>query len=395
MQRLHRTIVARKLTLLTFVFVGIVFLHAGIARSEDVADSESKQGSLESPKNTPASGTPTLAPPKGKLSPELRSLCDEIQKTLSQHARQNINTRQNSASEIIDYSLSYGCKAEITLIKSTGNKRENAISCLCWNVPCAGYELLKVCDGRIVARLGYGAQRRPSHFLAMLAFAQVQSSYPLRVGETQQTVANLVDGEKLQCRTGADLSMTLIGLSHYAENSSWKNDLGEEWSVERLLREELDKPATAATDGDIDRLLGIAYVLNHRKQHNLPLDGDYERAEKYLEELHGFAMNLQNKDGSWGYYLSRQGVNPEETLTFNSTAYVLEWLSLSIPREQLEDPRMIAGVKYLLRIVNNNRYQRDIAGLTAREIGAYTRSLHALSLFLERCPIDSKEKTSS
>jgi hypothetical protein len=295
----------------------------------------------------------------------------------------------------MDYCLSYGCKAEITLAKSTGNKRENAIACLCWNIPCAGYELLKVCDGQIVARLGYGAQQRPSQFLAMLAFAQVQPSYPLRVGETQQTVANLVEAEKLQCRTGIDLSMTLIGMSHYADATTWKNDLGEEWSVERLLREEIDKPAVASPTEGIDRLLGIAFALRNRKQHNLPIEGDFERAEKYLEKLHAFAWNLQNPDGSWGYYLSRQGKNPEEATALSSTAYVMEWLVLSLLEELLEDARIIAGVNNLLLFVNGNQFQRDAAGLATQEIGSYTRALHAISLFNDRYLSVGEEDKSS
>lgn len=401
----HKAISVRKHLLLAVMLSGVAMFHAGNVYSEEVSKSNVQRDatapndaaidSSESAVKTTENKIPTLAKPKRKLSPELLALRDQVRKTLSQHARQSFNTRQNSVAEIMNYCLSYGCNAEITLAKSTGSKRENAIACLCWNIPCAGYELLKMCDGRIVARLGYGAQQRPSQFLAMMAFAHVQPSYPLRVGETQQTVANLVEAEKLQCRTGTDLSMTLIGMSHYADFPIWKNDLGEEWSVERLLREEIDKPAMAVSNGGIDRLLGIAYAVRHRKQHNLPIEGDFERAEKYLEKLHAFAWNLQNPDGSWGYYLTRQEKNSDEIAAQRSTAYIMEWLSLSLPDEQLEDARLIAGVKYLLQLVNGNRFQRDVAGLATQEIGSYTRALHALSFYNDRYFSVGEEEKSS
>jgi hypothetical protein len=320
-----------------------------------------------------------------KLSVELYPLRDQVRKTLSQHARQPFNTRQNTVTEVLDYCLSYGCNTEITLTGSSGGKRENAIACLCWNIPCAGYEPLKLCDDRIVARLGHGKQMRPSQFLAMLAFARVQPSYPLRVGEIRQTVADLVELEKQQCRTGADLSMTLVGLSYYSDTPSWKNDIGEQWSLERMIMEELDQPAQSTQNGGLDRLLGLVYAVNHREQHNSSIDGQFARAKKYLDEMHTFALSLQNPDGSWGYFLTGRGRNPDENASLRSTAHVMEWLAISFPEQQLEDARLIAGIKYLQQSINTNRSLKDISSLATREINSYTHALHALSLYNDRC----------
>ena len=105
------------------------------------------------------------------------------------------------------------------------------------------------------------------------------------------------------------MSLKLIGLAYYVDDAPWKNDLGEEWSLEKIVREELNQPVLSATDGGLNRLLGLAYANNRREKKNLPLEGQYARAEKYLSDFRKFAFNLQNSDGSWGYFLSARGTN--------------------------------------------------------------------------------------
>ena len=108
----------------------------------------------------------------------------------------------------------FGCASEVHQEAAAGAKI-NGITCLCWNYPCAGFEPLIVCDGRIAARIGYGGQDVPGQFLATLALAGVEAKYPLRVDKTVRTVADLVEQEKRSCRHAADLSARLIGLSYY------------------------------------------------------------------------------------------------------------------------------------------------------------------------------------
>jgi hypothetical protein len=426
MNRLYKRLCGNKFILLALLPIVAATFHANIVNSEETPKSEKPldpdapvqaiadppESSAEAPEDKAtmpiesnqngsdnSADSPHSEPPSTvteekiavptrqtrKLSVELYPLRDQVRKTLAQHARQSFNTRQNTVTEVLDYCLSYGCNTEITLTGSSGGKRENAIACLCWNIPCSGYEPLKLCHGRIVARLGHGTQMRQSQFLSMLAFARVQPSYPLRVGEIQQTVADLVDLEKMQCRSGTDLSMTLVGLSYYLDAPSWKNDIGEQWSLERMIKEELDQPARSTQNGGLDRLLGLAYAVNHREQHNSSIDGQFARANKYLNEMHAFTLSLQNPDGSWGYFLSSRGKNPDESASLRSTAYVMKWLAVFLPEEQLEDPRLIAGIKYLLQSINSNRSLRDIASLATQEINSYSHTLQVLSLYNDRC----------
>jgi hypothetical protein len=337
-------------------------------------------------KKTPAEAEKALPPakPKRTLSPEMAALRDQVRQTLAMHHRQPFGNQQNTACEIMDFCLAFGCDTEITLAERSGEKRINGITCLCWNYPCAGYEPLTLIDGRIAARLGYGAQMRPAQMLAMLAFARVQPSYSLRVDGAVRTVADLIESEKRDCRTGGDLSLRLIGLSYYIDEPVWKNSLGEEWSVERIVREVIEQPAPTESAAGMERLLALGYAAAHREKRGLPLDGQFARAKKYVEDFQRYAFPLQNSDGSWGYFLSGRGVNRDADASLRSTAYVLEWLIYTYPEDKLDDPQLVAAVKYLLPALTNRQYRYNASALSTLDINSYAHALHALTVYDDR-----------
>lgn len=337
-------------------------------------------GALSQPEEPAAVEPPK---PKRELSPAMIALRDKVRRTLAIYQKLPFNTRQNTADEIINYSLAFGCNAEIFSLDSGGEKRVNAIACLCWNYSCGGFEPFTLVDGHISARLGYGTQSRPSQVLAALALARVQVSYPLRVGDIVRTVADLVESEKLSCRTGADMSLKLIGLAYYVDEATWKNDLDEEWSLEKIIKEELARPSLASAGMGLDCLLGLNYAVNRREKRNLPIEGQFARAKKYVGEFQNYAFGIQNSDGSWGYYLSGKGANRDASAGLRSSGYVLEWLALSLPEDRLVDPAMAAGIAYLNNTLNQ-RYQNNLPALSTQEIAGTMRALHALAIYDER-----------
>ena len=224
--------------------------------------------------------------------------------------------------------------------------------------------------GHIAARIGYGCQEQPGEFLAMLAMSRVQPDYPVRVGKNVRTVADLVEAEKLGCRSGGDASLKLVGLAYYVDDPEWKNDLGETWSLERIIEDELSQPVVSASEGGLNRLLGLSYAVAHRAKHEQPLDGQFQRAAKYVADFHGFALKLQNADGSWGpYFLAARGTSPDAASQLRSTGRVLEWLAMSLPDKQLEDARVVNAVECVNRLlVSPALPERNAPSLPTREI---------------------------
>ena len=89
----------------------------------------------------------------------------------------------------------------------------------------------------------------------------VPADYPVRSGNTVRTVADLVEYEKLTCRKGLDMSMKLVALANYLQQPSWKNSLGEEWTLQRVVADELDRPTGVRPHAATDRLLGLCAAL--------------------------------------------------------------------------------------------------------------------------------------
>jgi len=358
---------------------------------------------VEAPKANaaaPAGIHPAQEEPKGQaeakkpaLHPELSALRDAVRRVLDAERRQSFNTRQNSATEILSVCRAFGCAAEVSLDGPDG-RRINAITCLCWNYPCGGFELLGYDGRRIAPRVGYGRQERPGEFLAVLALARVPADYPVRVGSDVRKVADVVEAERLGCRAGDDASLRLLGLAYYAGEPTWKNELGETWSIERMIEEELEQPMAAAPEGGLDRLTALGFAVARRGKQSPSLEGQYQRARKFVAEYHEYALAMQNADGSWGpRYLAARGAAADPATQLRATGRVLEWLALTLPEEQLTDRRVTAAVAYVVRLLGGRPNSRNTPSLSTREIVDWGHALHALAVYDERVfrPYDDAE----
>jgi hypothetical protein len=348
--------------------------------ADDAAAQDQPQVKSDKAAKTPA----PAAKPKRELSPELASLRDSVRQALAAQRKQPFNTGENSAADIISYCLAFGCTTEVSLGQSDG-QRANGITCLCWNYPCGGFELLRPTKDHIAARIGYGYQSQPGEFLAMLALSRVPENYPLRAASRTRSVSDLIEAEKLACRSGSDMSLRLIGLSYYVDEPEWKNDLGETWSLERIVADEMGQPVVTAPEGGLNRLMGLSFAVSRRAKRGLPIEGQFQRAEKYAASFQDFALQLQNSDGSWGpYFLAARSASREPASQLRSTGRVLEWLALSMTDRKLEDPRVMKAVEYVAGLLDGQRYDWNATSLSARDVAALGHALHGLSVYDDR-----------
>ncbi|HYW80690.1 MAG TPA: hypothetical protein VE890_14010 [Thermoguttaceae bacterium] len=352
----------------------------------------------ETPESEEASESvaPELAAPEPKpvLSPAMAALRDRLRRTTATFYQRTLSNSQNTATDLMNYCMAFGCESQISQGTSSSAKKINGITYLCWNYPCDGFEPLTLNDGRIAARIGFGLQPHPSQLLAVLALSRVQPDYPARVGEHVGTVADLVEHEKLNCRADDNLSLKLIGLSYYVDEPTWTNRLGEEWSIERMVKEELDKPFPGAEASGTYRLMGLSCAVDQRVKREQPVDGQFARAQKFLEDYQQYALSLQNTDGSWGpQFLAARSTSRDATELLQSSGHVLQWLVMSLPEEQLQDARIIRSVEYLSRLLDSSRYRNGVRSLSAREIGSVMHALHALMVYDQRMDFDKYATT--
>ena len=315
------------------------------------------------------------------LSPEMAAFRDQTRRTLARVYARPLSTANHLPAEVISFCLAFGHTAEI----ASGNRSQpkiNGVGALCWNYPCGGYKLLRTDGKTVVARVGYGYQQRPGQLLAMLATLKVPADYEVRVGEHRATIADLIASEKAACHDGADLSATLMALAHYAPEDSWKNGTGESWSVERILKQELDRTADAGSVAIIDRLAGISFALAKLGDSDAVDSALLEKARKHVDEYHDYAFELQNADGSWhpGVFAFR-GTSKDAAGVLRSTGTILQWLVSSLPAEQLEDPRLIRGLNYVHKQLASKASSRYGVPTSTREVAGLMATAAALSKY--------------
>ena len=316
--------------------------------------------------------------PKKELNPEQIALRDRVRRTVTAVRQQPFNTRDNTVGNVLHFCQAFGCDTEI-YDPAQGNEKINGITCLCWNVACGGSEALTFCEGHLAARIGFGYQEIPAQMAAMLALSRVPASYPARANGNVRTVADLIEYEKLSCRTAADMSLKLVALAYYVQQPTWHNSLGEEWSLERVVRSELARPVGNTPHGATTRLLGLSYALDHAAHRGKTVQGDFQRAKQFVLDSIDYALRTQNSDGSWG-----RNANRDYASALSFTGHVLEWLALTLPEDRLEDPRIVTSISYLDGLLSSQRYQGGVQAFSAREISAVMHSTHALAIYDQR-----------
>jgi len=321
---------------------------------------------------------------KPSLSKEMTELRDRLRQALAVGYRLPFNTRDNTPSEILDFCLAFGCFAEIT--DGSSGQKVNGVGALCWNYPCNGYQLFMADENRIMPRIGYGLQRQPSEFLAFLAMSMVNSDYEIRVNEKRGSVADLVNYEKQTCQSGTNLAFKLTGLAYYVPaNDSWKNQNGETWSVERLIREELARTPDPSTSDVTDRLMGLSFAVHRQIKRKQPVEGVFRKAQDHLNDYQQYALTLQNADGTWhAEFFALKGNSNDLTGTLRATGRILEWLTFSLPEDQLKDPRTLRSVAYVAQLLASRGASWNLSTMTPRDIDAVMHACQALSTYDQR-----------
>ena len=329
----------------------------------------------------PATGPAPQAVPKQATplkAADLTVLRDKIRQVLAMYYPRHQNTRDNNPWEVIHAIVAYGVDQQL-FKGGPGGEKVNAIGWLAYNHPCAGYQMFTLHGDKIEGRRGVGVQGHGGQFLAYIAQSHLKSDYPMMVGGKQFTLADLIEQEKETCVAGEELTFKLIGLSHYLDSdATWTTPDGQEWSIQKLISEELKQPIRGAACGGTHRLMGFSYSINKRLQRGKPIVGEFARAQLFIRDYHRYTFSLQNADGSFSTdFFVRRAESPDLNARLNSTGHILEWISFSLADEELLDPRMIQAVDYLTDLMINNDKM-------TWSIGPLGHGLHGLAIYHNR-----------
>jgi hypothetical protein len=284
-------------------------------------------------------------------------------------------TVERSPWSVMHAMLPYGVEGEILV----GNRKVNAIQWLCNNGTCRGQRLFTPVGRYFKPNIGGGVQGHEGQFLAMLAQSQVSAEYPMTIGPSRYTVADLVRYEMATCRERTELTFKLMGLSYYVDTSQvWTTDRSSRWNIEKLVKEELAQPINGASCGGVHRLMGLTFAVRQRQAEGRPIDGHFARADKFVKDFVAYTWQLQNPDGSFSTnWFEARGNEPKMERKVQTTGHILEWLAFTLPEEELQSPRFLKSLDFLLsRILDEREHKWPI--------GPRGHATRAVALFQQR-----------
>ena len=303
---------------------------------------------------------------------ELGELRNHVRRTLIHYYERPESANTRSPWGVMHSLIGFGVDTEI----GAGREKVNAIGWLCWNGSCRGQRLFKLTKDGMSVNVGPGVQGHTGQFLSMLAQSRVPEDFEIRIQGKSFTVADLIAYEQATCRPRTELTFKLIGLSHYLpSDAEWTSNDGQEWSISRLIEEELAQPVIGAACGGTHRLMGLTYAVKNRVDDGKPVDGQFHRAELFLEDFQKYTVGLQNPDGSFSTkWFERREARTDSQRRVQTTGHILEWLICNLPEDQLTSPEVVKAVAYLSNLMYRERG-------TDWNIGPKGHAIHALNLY--------------
>ena len=320
--------------------------------------------------------------------PDMQTIANDphgaIQRLMIANIRRRPVTSDCAPDMILAFCYPFGSQAMV--LNSAGTPPVNAVGILCWNFPCQGKMLFRINGDQVVARMGYGYQQYPGSFLAMLAFSEILPDYEIRNGNDIRTLTHLIETEKRNCTRGQNLGLVLAGLAFYTSpGEHWSNAVGEAWSLERLVVEELTRRADQSNADVTNQLLGLAAAVRAYQRVGQPLTGPLAEAANYLETYQQFALSIQNNDGTWhpNFFISK-GTSTDADNVLYASAHVLRALVYSLPQEKLQAPQVRQGVVAVATIIAKKGIATPISQMSDRQVEGIAVGLHALRIYDER-----------
>ena len=362
---------------------GTVSDKTGLAESETAslkAEEEAKKEptsqfvSSENPSATKIDYTGRPAEPI-ELTRSVSRMRNTIRQGLLYHYARPEAANERSNWGMLHSIMVFGADTKIRV----NNRKYSAIAWIAGNNACRGQRLLTTKNDAITARSGVGLQGHQAQLLAVFSLCNVPLDYPIYASEEKFSIRDIVESEMLACRSGEELTFSLIGLSHYLDTDTiWLNADGETWSFERLIKEELSQPIVGAACGGTHRLMGFAHALRKRRAAGKPITGQWKRAEIFMKDFEKYAYRLQNRDGSMStdWFEGRED-NGDMDRKIQTTGHMVEWLLTITPDAKLQEPRLVNAVRFLANTIYTERGHDW-------KIGPKGHALRSLAMYYER-----------
>lgn len=224
-------------------------------------------------------------------------------------------------------------------------------------------------------------QGHADQWLGYLAECGLKPEETIRVGAETFTIADLIAQVEQDVPRNAlrEYSWTLMGLTTYRPTDyEWVASDGQKWSIARLVEIETGHDLSTSACGGTHRLYGLSMATNRYLASGGELTGVWHTADEKIRQAAARAKEYQNADGSFSTnYFDRPGASADLTQVLGSSGHIFEFLTLSLPTDEVSAPWMKRAAVRLCSILQQTK---DIP----LECGALYHATHGLVLYRDR-----------
>ncbi len=176
-----------------------------------------------------------------------------------------------------------------------------------------------------------------------------------------------------------EYSWTLMSLMPFrATTHRWKARDDNEYSIESLLRSELNRFSPDSACGGSHRLVAIAITLNKRKAEGGPMAGVWADAQSLVDLAIEQALEYQNADGTFSSNcFERAGWSLDLSTAIGTTGHTLEFIAVAGSDELQKSVAIVRAAASLCRLLEQTA-ELDL------ECGALYHALSGLKIYRQR-----------
>lgn len=203
----------------------------------------------------------------------------------------------------------------------------------------------------------YAFEGHANQTIALISMCGVELDRQFGTSDGSVTMRDMIRHAQMTVAQKDEPTWTLWVLSRYLPpNARWVNQDGENWSIERLVQEQVAKPMKGAPCGGTHGLFALAHARNVYLQQGKPLRGVWLQAEYKIRKYINTARFQQNSDGSLSsnYFRGRE-YNPDFNKRMASIGHMLEFLMIALPQKELNSQWVRRAINSAATELMNNR----------------------------------------
>lgn len=229
----------------------------------------------------------------------------------------------------------------------------------------------------------YAFEGHPTQFMGYMTMADIPLDYEVQTPTKIITIRDIINDAKKQVHQGVEITWTLWALAHYEEpDSHWFSATGEPWSIERLVKLQVDEPVTSGACGGCHGLFVLAYARNMYMSTNKltrkQLRGVWFEADQKIQRYIAEAKTLQNTDGSFSAdHFKGPRFSDDFPTRIATSGHQLEWLMVALSQKELNQEWVRRGIAAVAKDLVNNKH-------VASDCGPLYHGMHALTIYRQR-----------